>query len=100
MNCIQYRAVTCSSASQFTGAGRKVLRASSIPPVGALNMPISDMLCEPVRPSILEKIASKKHVSPSIVVVTCLMVAAFLFISFSRAVSVSDSGVVPVPMAM
>jgi len=89
-----------SPASQFTGTAEKTFLASSIPPVDALNIPVSEMLhCDPDSPSALENVASHRAVSPVTVVVVWLMVAALRFTSACRAVSVAASAVVPVPMA-
>ena len=81
------------------GIAEKTFRASNIPPADALNIPASLMFMVPDRVSADEKVASHRAVSPDTVVVVWVMVAAFLFTSFCKAVSVADSVAVPVPMA-
>lgn len=82
------------------GTAEKTFLASRSPPDAALNIPVSLTLWVPVRPSAELKVASRRAVSPDMVVVVWDTEAAFLAISASSAVSVTASDVVPVPMAM
>jgi len=88
-----------SPASQSTGTPAKTFLASRSPAVARLKIPVSDMVIVPVSASAELKVASSRAVSSVIVVVVCVTVAVLRLTSYSRAVSVAASAVVPEPMA-
>jgi len=88
-----------SPASQSMGTAEKTFLASRSPAVGRFRIPVSLMLIVPVSPSAELKVASSRAVSSVIVVVVWVTVADLRMISYSRAVSVTASAVVPEPIA-